>query len=129
MVLLPSANEIAERLCFYTCLSTGRGCLAKCMLGYTPQQTPPLGRHLPGRHPPGRHPPPGQTPLLDRHHPGQTSPRADTPWADTPGRPPSRRLLLRTVRILLECILVFRCFYDGNWGGEVKHKRKTVQKT
>ena len=59
--------------------------------------------------------------------PGQTSPRADTPWPDTPmGRhpngqtppgqtppradtpSPSRRLLLRTVRILLECILVYK---------------------
>ena len=35
-------------------------CSAHCMLGYTPRQTPPLGRHSshPGRHPlhtPGRH--------------------------------------------------------------------------
>ena len=38
------------------------------------------------------------------HHPtGQTPPWADTPRADNP---PNRRLLLWTVRILLECILV-----------------------
>ena len=44
---------------------------------------------------------------------------ADTPWADTPPHrtdtnpPPSRRLLQRTVRILLECILVsFSLFYS-----------------
>ena len=42
---------------------------------------------------------PRQTNPLGRHHPGQTSPDS------TPG-PPSRRLLLRTARILLECILV-----------------------
>ena len=45
-------------------------------------------------------PPPDQTPL------GADPPLADTPpGADLPP-PPSRRLLLRTVRILLECILV-----------------------
>ena len=51
-----------------------------------------------------------------KHSPGQTPPwadtlpQADTPWADTPHQvrqsPPGRRLLQRTVRILLECILV-----------------------
>ena len=69
--------------------------------------TPP-GRHPPGQTPPpwadtpslGRHPLPGQTPHLDRY--------------PLPGRhPPLRWLLQRTVRILLECILVvcfiFRC--------------------
>ena len=75
----------------------------------------------------GRHPA-GQTP------PRQTAPppRADTPCADPPGRyppPPTpgqtplpaadgRRLLQRTVRILLECILVFNsyglCVVDVN---------------
>ena len=41
--------------------------------------------------------------------PGQTPPGQTPPWADSPpkGRHPhSRRLLLRTIRILLECILV-----------------------
>ena len=52
-----------------------------------PRQTPP------GRHPLGRHPP-GQTP----------PPRVDTPL----GRhTPLRRPLQWTVRILLECILVY----------------------
>ena len=69
-------------------LSTGR-CLA---------DTPP------GRHPLGRHPPPGQTtPWADT--PLGKPPQADTPWADTPL--PQGRPLQRTVRILLECILVF----------------------
>ena len=49
-------------------------------------QTPPLSKH-----------PRGQTPLLGKHLPGQTPP------------PPGRRLLQRTVRILLECILVTFC--------------------
>ena len=72
-----------------------------------PQADPP-GRHPLGRHPPrktpqedppqadtprpGRHLPPGKHPPLGKHSPGR--------------HPPSRRLLLRTVRILLECILV-----------------------
>ena len=45
--------------------------------------------------------PPGQTP------PGQTRP-GQTPSRQTP--PPPRRPLQRTVRILLDCILVFRIF-------------------
>ena len=73
---LPSATVVAERLCFHRCLFVYRG----------------------GVHPQGRHPPP----------------RADIlpPWTDTLpplGRhppSPSRRLLQRTVQILLECILV-----------------------
>ena len=50
------------------------------------------------------------------HPPGQTPPRAENPWADPPGRHPLRRHPLRSacwdtvnkrsVRILLECILV-----------------------
>ena len=57
-----------------------QGGLPQCMLGYnTPRQT---------------HPP--------RQTPGHDPSCADTPWVDTP----SRRLLLRTVCILLECILV-----------------------
>ena len=85
LTFLPSANEVAERLWFYTYLSfcsqgVGGGCLPQCMLGYTPwADTPPLGRHPLADRPPNRHPP--------------------------RRTPPSRRLLLRTVRILLECIL------------------------
>ena len=63
----------------------GRGCLPQCMLGY---------------------------------HPPRSRPRADTPGADTPGADtpradtfPERRPLLRTVRILLECILVIKRTY------------------
>ena len=56
---------------------------------YTPWQVHPLGRYTP----------PAGTP------PGRYTPRAGTPHP--PGRyTPGRRLLLRTVRILLECILV-----------------------
>ena len=76
--LLPSATVVAERLSFHRCLSTGRGL-------HPPGQTPPVGRYPPGQ---AHMPPPGQTP-----------PRPHTP---TPGRRP----LQRTVRILLECILV-----------------------
>ena len=48
--------------------------------------------------PPARQMPPGQTPPLGRHPP---------PWADV--YPSVRRPLQRTVRILLECILVLHC--------------------
>ena len=66
-------------------VNTG-GCLPKCMLGYTPPRS--------------RHPPSRQTPLEADTPPGSrhTPLKADTP--------PRRRPLLRTVRILLECILV-----------------------
>ena len=88
--------------------------------GQTPSgQTPPLGRHPLGRHRIrqtlscantllGRHP------SLGRHTPGHTPPTGHTPpnWAHTPPphSPSPRRPLHRTVRILLECILVFKNF-------------------
>ena len=87
-LLLPSATKL-RRLCFYTCLSvilfTGGGvCLSACWdATATPWDQPPGTRHPPPR--PGT----SQT----RHPRGED--------------PPSRRLLLRTVRILLEYILVF----------------------
>ena len=76
---------------------------------YTPQQVHPPGQvHTPY---PGRYTPPSQagTPPWQVHPPGRY-----TLWAGTPpsrytpqaGKSRSRRLLLRTVRILLECILV-----------------------
>ena len=95
------------------------GCLPQCMLGRHPC---PMGRHPPWAPTPGQTPPtPWQTPPLGRHLPGQIPPPADNPLGrqplgqtppspanPPPGRhpPTSRRLLLRTVRILLECILV-----------------------
>ena len=55
---------------------------------------PPLGRHTLS----GRHPPWADTPQAATPPPGQTPPQADTtPPADTP----TRRLLLRTVCILV----------------------------
>ena len=56
---------------------------------HPPRQTPPLGRRPLGRHPSGQTPPLGRHPLGA----GQTSPLPRQP-------------LQRTVRILLECILV-----------------------
>ena len=110
-------------------LFTGGG-LPQCMLGYhPPEQTPhPRSRHPPGtrhpppppgtRHPPPppgtRHPPEPGTPPGTRHPPGPGTPPREQkpPWEQTPPGtrhpppPEQRRLLLRTVRILLECILV-----------------------
>ena len=79
----PSANEVAERCCFYTCLSfCSQAGVVYTPLADTPlpgQTTPSLGRHpLPGQTPPrqtpggclhsSRHTPPRQTPL-GRHPP------------------------------------------------------------
>ena len=82
---------------------------------YQGRCTHPLaGRHPPGQTPPspaGRHPPMARHPLAGRQPPSrqtptpgrQTPPGSTPPWqADTP-------LLQRTVRILLECILVLIC--------------------
>ena len=119
---LPSATVFAERLCFHRCLSVHR---RRC----TPPRQTPLWQspHPVGRHPPGRYPHP-----LDRQpHPLGWHPVADTPlgrhcppWADTPPRQthpppphPSRQPPQRTVRILLECILVFMIFYYMAEGG------------
>ena len=102
---LPSATKL-RRLCFYTCLSvilfTGGGGLPQCMLGYHT----PLNRHPPTQ---------DQTPHRDQAAPRTMHPPPGTrhphprPGPGTPPRDqalPSRRLLLRTVRILLEWILV-----------------------
>ena len=46
--LLLFANEVAERLCFYTCLSfcpRGGGVCPSACWDTPPRQTPPLGRH------------------------------------------------------------------------------------
>ena len=55
------------------------------------------------------------TPWDQVHLPTRYTPRDQVhPWDQLhppgPGTPPRRRLLLRTVRILLECILVYFCF-------------------
>ena len=96
--LLPSATKL-RRLCFtpvcQSFCSVHWGGLPQCMLGY---------HHL---HPgPGRHPL-GADPRAD--NPPADPPGADPPWAGPLPRfhPPGRQLPLRTVRILLECILVF----------------------
>ena len=116
---MPSATKL-RRLCFYRRLSVHRGwgCLPQCMLGYHP---PPRSRHTPleqthpwSRHPPGAGTPREQTPPGSRH----TPPGADTPQSRHPLQNPPRsrtppleiQSLLRTVHILLECILV-RYFY------------------
>ena len=98
-LFLPSAMKL-QRLCFYRCLSVHSGGLPQCMLGYTPPRPPP-SRHTPPKEqtlPQSRHP-------LESRHP----PEADTPLEQT--TPPVKRPLLRTVRILLECILVYQNVY------------------
>ena len=102
-------NKVTARLCFHRCLWVCSQGMAgrQPWADTTPGQTPPLGRH-----------PPRSAPL-SQTHPWADTPWADTPWADTPSRvdtsrqtplpwqtPTSRRLLQRTVHILLECNLV-----------------------
>ena len=119
--LLPSATKL-RRLCFYTCLSVHRG----STWAGTPRDqvhpqgpgTPPRTRYTPWDqvHPPGPGTPPQNqvppTPWDQVHPPGpDTTPRDQVhPPGTQYTPPPRRRLLLRTVRILLECILVFICF-------------------
>ena len=104
------------RLCFYTCLSVilfkGGSASVHAGIPSTPlpekQTQTPQG---PGTPTPGtRNPQPRPSNPQTRHHPGSRPPRDQAPpRADTPrdqGPPGSRRLLLRTVRIILECILV-----------------------
>ena len=90
-----------------TCLHTPRQVhpLAGTPPGrYTPQQVHPLASTFPRQvHPPGT--PPSRYTPWQVHTPAGTPPQACTP--------PGRRLLLRTVRILLECILV-SCVVEVN---------------
>ena len=95
-----------RRLCFYTCLSVIllTGVSASVHAGiHPPEQTPPQSRHHPiadthtrSRHPPGNRHPPELIP------PGADTPSAQCMLGDTGNK--------RAVRILLECILVFRTF-------------------
>ena len=89
---LPSATKL-RRLCFYTCLSF-------CSQKGVPEQVPP-GPCTP---PPGRYTPWTRYTPQDQVHPPSRYTCTTPPGRYTP--PPSRRLLLRTVRILLECILI-----------------------
>ena len=76
-----------------------RGGVVHTPLGRHPS---PQGRHSSGRHPPARH-------SSGRHPPARQLLKADTPLGRHPPGipPPIRRPLQRTVRILLERILVF----------------------
>ena len=92
-------NEVAKVM-FLQVSVCPQGNLPQCMLGYhhyhpPPDQTPPQGADPPGSDP---LPSPWSRPPLT---PGSRSP------------PPQRWLLLRTVRILLECILVPKCLQSA----------------
>ena len=91
------------------CLSTGGE-----YLGRYPPGPGPQGEYL-GRYPlgtrytplgPGTPPLEPGTPPWDQVHPQDQAHPQDQVYPPGPGTPPRRRLLLRTVRILLECILV-----------------------
>ena len=102
---LPSATKL-RRLRFYTCLSVilFTGGLPQCMLGYHSPgaDTPPTPWD---QVPPGPGTPRDQAPPGTRHPPGPGTLQDQAPPQHQ--APPGRWLLLQTVRILLECILVF----------------------
>ena len=123
-VFLPSTTKL-RRLCFYRRVSVHGG-------GVPDQVHPPLGPGTPlkpgtppgpvhplGRYTPRAGTPPGQVHPLGRytpqdmvHPPGQVHPPGPGTPPTKPSTPPDQvhpleiRPLLRTVRILLECILV-----------------------
>ena len=84
---LPSANVVCEGYVFTPV------CQSFCSQGGS------ASVHAGSRHPPGPDPPGTDTPPGSRHLPG-TRPSLGA------GTLPGRRLLLRTVHILLECILL-----------------------
>ena len=104
--LLPSATKL-QRLCFYRRLSVHRGGGVPDPHGtrYTPrdQVHPPGTRYTPLR--PGTPPGTRYTPQ-DQEHPPGPGPPLDQVHPRDQVSPPEIRPLLRTVRILLECILV-----------------------
>ena len=116
LILLPSAMKL-RRLCFYKCVSVHRG---ECLTRYTPQdqvhppnqvhpqdQVHPQTRYTPWYIPPGQVHPPDQVHPLDQvHPPTRCSPSTRSPPDQV--HPPEIRPLLRTVRILLECILSYK---------------------
>ena len=95
--LLPPANEVAGRLCFYTCVILftvgGVSQHAACITGH-------MSIHPPGGHSPEQTPPWADT-SPDRH----PLPRADTP----------QMVNERAVRILRECILVLKCYVTATY--------------
>ena len=115
--LITVRNEVAKVMFLHLSVILFTGGLLQCMLGYHPPGTDtppggdtPLDHTPPGPGTPGpdtprpgtpqtRHPPWTRCLPRTRHPPPDIPPKADTPS--------SRWLLLWTVRILLECILVF----------------------
>ena len=110
IIYLPSATKL-RRLCFYTCLSFcprgGGGAIPACIAGGIPAclavglQGGLLGGGVPG---------PGGRSALGEICSGGCVPTPVGVWAWRP--PESRRLLLRTVHILLECILFFDFLFN-----------------
>ena len=93
MNILPPANEVGAKLCFYTFpWFCSQGGLPQCILRYTPRKTPPSMTHTPTKTP-GR--PPRKTPPC--HHCEQCM------VGDTGNK--------QAVRILLKCILITLIYF------------------
>ena len=100
LTLITVRNEVAKVIFSQACVfPQGGGGLPQCMMGCKPPSPDiPLGPDIPQKQTPPR----SRHPLLTgADPPEQISP----PGAELP--PPERRLLLRTVHILLECIPVY----------------------
>ena len=104
LALLPSATKL-RRLYFYRRVSVHRGVGVSASV-HAGIPYPPKSRHPLEQTPPEQTPPKSRHPPRSRHSPG----------ADTPLPPERRRPLLRTVRILLECILVIYRFHKSMLG-------------
>ena len=120
MSIVTVRNEVAKVMFLHLSVSHSvHRSVCTCSQWGVPAHIPPESRYTPpGRytpptqagtppwqvHPPGRYTPQACTPPRQVHPPGRYTPRQVPPLRA--GTPLSRRLLLRTVRILLECILV-----------------------
>ena len=99
-------NEFAKVMFLQACVCPGGDvCLSACWDTTPWEQKPPHPPEQPAPPPEQTHPL-EQTTTRSRHPP----PGADPPGTDTPPEQTPPRPLLRTVRILLECILVLNCF-------------------
>ena len=106
-------KKVAKVMFLHLCVCPQGVCLNACWdTTPLPEQAHPRADSLGAGTPPGTDPP-GADPWEQAPPPEQVPPRAGTTQKQAPPRsrhlPSSRRLLLRMVRILLECILVPLC--------------------
>ena len=105
-IIITVRKEVSKVMFLQACVCPHGGCLPQCVLGYHPRSRHPPAKETPCQGDPlcqGDFPT-KETPLPRRPPAKETPHQGDPPAKGTPT--PERRPLLRTVRILLECILV-----------------------